>query len=224
MDMPTGARTARLAVPFTALATLALGGPVAAQAQSPPATLDRADGDRVSARAPRHAVVGSVVPVRGTVASRTAGRRVLVELATPRGWRTVDRARTTAKGRFLARWRVRQPGSFRLRVRPIDASPAPGRRARRRLNVYRPGTASWYGPGLYGQRTACGRTLSPGLRGVAHKSLPCGTAVTFRYGRRTVTVPVVDRCPFVAGREWDLTAASKRALGFPSGGIVLSTR
>ena len=64
---------------------------------------------------------------------------------------------------------------------------------------------SWFGPGLYGNGTACGQTLTRTLVGVAHRTLPCGTLVTFRYNGRTVTVPVVDRGPYVAGRTWDLT-------------------
>jgi Lytic transglycolase len=65
---------------------------------------------------------------------------------------------------------------------------------------------SWYGPGLYGNGTACGFKMTKGLVGVAHRSLPCGTMVTFRTSSgKTVTVPVVDRGPYVAGRTWDLT-------------------
>ena len=72
---------------------------------------------------------------------------------------------------------------------------------------------SWFGPHLYGNGTACGQTLTKALVGVAHRTLPCGTLVTFRYGGRTVTVPVVDRGPYVSGRTWDLTygACSKLA-------------
>jgi rare lipoprotein A len=42
---------------------------------------------------------------------------------------------------------------------------------------------------------------------VAHRSLPCGTKVTFRNpsNGRTVTVPVIDRGPYVSGRQWDLS-------------------
>jgi peptidoglycan hydrolase-like protein with peptidoglycan-binding domain len=36
-------------------------------------------------------------------------------------------------------------------------------------------TASYYGPGLWGNRMACGGVLRHGVRGVAHRSLPCGT-------------------------------------------------
>jgi hypothetical protein len=66
---------------------------------------------------------------------------------------------------------------------------------------------SWYGPGFYGNRTACGLAMTKGLVGVAHRTLPCGTRVTFRNpdNGRTVTAPVVDRGPYVAGRQWDLT-------------------
>jgi hypothetical protein len=73
---------------------------------------------------------------------------------------------------------------------------------------------SWYGPGFYGQGTACGYTLTENLMGVAHRTLPCGTMVTFRNPRngRVITVPVVDRGPYVAGRIWDLTGGACYAL------------
>lgn len=75
--------------------------------------------------------------------------------------------------------------------------------------------ASWYGPGFWGNRTACGLTLTADLHGVAHRTLPCGTRVTLRYGSITVTVPVVDRGPFIYTREFDLTYATRLALGCP---------
>lgn len=77
--------------------------------------------------------------------------------------------------------------------------------------------ASWYGPGLYGNRTACGQTLTPGLRGVAHKSLRCGTRLRICYHGRCVYARVVDRGPFIPGRTFDLTAATRYQLGFPNG-------
>lgn len=80
--------------------------------------------------------------------------------------------------------------------------------------------ASWYGPGFYGHGTACGQRLSEGMLGVAHKSLPCGTMVTFRKGGNVVRVPVIDRGPYVGGRMWDLTGATCRALGACSTGSV----
>ena len=44
--------------------------------------------------------------------------------------------------------------------------------------------------------------------------------MTLRKGNRIVRARVVDRGPFVAGREFDLTPAVKRALGFGSTGSV----
>ena len=77
------------------------------------------------------------------------------------------------------------------------------------------GNISWYGPGFYGKRTACGLAMTQSLLGVAHRTLPCGTRVTFRNpaNGRTITVPVVDRGPYVSGRQWDLTAGTCAALG-----------
>lgn len=100
-----------------------------------------------------------------------------------------------------------------------DPSPAPEtppasgsfpRPARRLL-----GAASWYkaitsfyGPGFYGRRTACGLALTKSLVGVAHRTLRCGTRVEFRYGGRVIIAPVVDRGPYVTGRLWDLTGGA----------------
>ncbi len=58
---------------------------------------------------------------------------------------------------------------------------------------------------------------------MANKTLPCGTLVTLHYGNRTIRVPVIDRGPYVAGRDFDLTEATKRALGFGDTGNVWST-
>lgn len=73
--------------------------------------------------------------------------------------------------------------------------------------------ASWYGPGFFGNRTACGNVYTPELLGVAHLTLPCGTTVTLTYGSRSVTVAVIDRGPYVAGRDLDLSSATRLALG-----------
>ncbi|MEP6693638.1 MAG: septal ring lytic transglycosylase RlpA family protein [Chloroflexota bacterium] len=83
-------------------------------------------------------------------------------------------------------------------------------------------TVSWYGPGFFENRLPCWPWLAanglpiqflPDTWGVAHKSLPCGTMVTLTHGANTVTVPVVDRGPYIAGREFDLSPRVKAALG-----------
>ena len=53
--------------------------------------------------------------------------------------------------------------------------------------------------------------------GVANRTLPCGTHVTFVYGGHQVTAVVDDRGPFVDGRDWDLNQNTAAALGF--GGV-----
>ena len=82
--------------------------------------------------------------------------------------------------------------------------------------------ASWYGPGFYGNRLPCWQWLQangkpiqyePDTWGVANKTLPCGTLLVLTHGANTITVPVVDRGPYVAGRELDLSPAVKAALG-----------
>ncbi|MBM3666352.1 MAG: hypothetical protein FJW90_02535 [Actinobacteria bacterium] len=73
--------------------------------------------------------------------------------------------------------------------------------------------ASWYGPGFYGNRTACGQTLTRKTIGVAHKKLPCGSRVVFAYEGRWARAKVIDRGPFIAGRTWDLTARLAERLG-----------
>ena len=72
----------------------------------------------------------------------------------------------------------------------------------------------------YGQGVACGGILQVPELGVANKTLPCGTEVTFRYGNRALRVPVIDRGPYIAGREWDLTGATAEALHFPGLGAI----
>jgi rare lipoprotein A (peptidoglycan hydrolase) len=56
--------------------------------------------------------------------------------------------------------------------------------------------------------------------GVAHKTAPCGTLITFTYSGRSLTVPVIDRGPYIVGREWDLTGPTAAALGFPGLGPI----
>jgi rare lipoprotein A len=90
-----------------------------------------------------------------------------------------------------------------------------------RVAVLRRALASWYGPGFYGHPVACGGgPLGPDQIGVAHRTLPCGTRLTLRYRGRTVQATVIDRGPFMGGREFDLTGATARALGFGGVGMI----
>jgi rare lipoprotein A len=75
--------------------------------------------------------------------------------------------------------------------------------------------ASWYGPGFYGNRTACGQVYTPEIIGVAHRTLRCGTMLVLEYHGRTMTVPVIDRGPYIAGRTLDLSNATRLVIGCP---------
>jgi rare lipoprotein A len=154
--------------------------------------------------------------VTGRARAAAAGRGVLLQRLGRRGWRTIDGTVTRAGGAFAFAFRPRRPGSSLLRL-VVDAS----LREIGRLNVYRRAAVSWYGPGLYGNKLSCGGILTPGTLGVAHKTLPCGAHVTLRRGNRVVRVPVVDRGPYVGGREFDLTAATSQRLHFGGVGSVL---
>ena len=121
------------------------------------------------------------------------------------GVRTETRART---------WTSRLVGD------PVRAVPAEGRQVRAssvpptvQVTVYKPARATRFGPEFYGHRTACGQVLRPHTLGVANRTLRCGTAVAIYYRGRTITVPVIDRGPYANGADWDLTAATARALG-----------
>jgi rare lipoprotein A len=135
-------------------------------------------------------------------------------------WVTLDRARLSASGRFALRHRAHVAESTLARVRLSNGQT----RRVGRLNVYRYAEASWYGPGLYGGHLGCGGTLTPGRLGVANKSLPCGSKLTLRHGGHSVRVRVIDRGPYVAGREFDLTAATAAKLHFHGHGAILVSR
>lgn len=188
--------------------TSPLGKPLSTTLRVRRANLNVLDGRRAS--------------VAGTLSPGVSGRTVVLQAKDRHGWNTVARSHTGAKGRFRLSYRPHGTGSQRVRVRFAgDAFGLTSRRTVGRLNVYRLAEASWYGGG---GGLACGGSLTSGTLGVANKTLPCGTLVTFRYGGRSIRVPVVDRGPYVAGREFDLTRATKEAIGFGDTGQVWSTR
>lgn len=176
------------------------------------------------------AVIGAptsttAIPGPRAVTARTAGlprRAVTLQALGSHGWRTLASTRTKANGRFRLRYMSSENTSELIRLRFAgDTEDRGAHRRLGRLDVYRLAEASWYGGG---GELACGGELTSSTLGVANKTLPCGTEVTLRYDGRTVEVRVIDRGPYVAGREFDLTEATKQALGFGGVGEVWSTR
>lgn len=208
---------------LAAAAALAIGADPAAAKPTPKREPARVKS-HISLHLSRHAVLGRArsVTLRGRV--RPAGRR-RVKVVVCGGGGEVVSAISNRDGAFRLAWNPEGIGAYRLR-----AYVAHGRRTRasasvpRRLTSYGSAVASYYGPGLYGGALACGGTLQPGTLGVAHKTLPCGARVKLRYGKRSLTVRVVDRGPYAAGRDFDLTEATKARLGFPDVGVLLVSR
>jgi rare lipoprotein A len=163
-------------------------------------------------------LAGQSAHVRGQLLPALAGRRIRLLGRSGRSWRTLATARTGGRGGFDLRYRAGDMGQRWLRVRFTGDRLNSGSWAHaRRLTVFRESVASWY---TDGGGTACGFHA---FYGVANRTLPCGTKVTFRSGGRSVTAVVDDRGPFVGGREWDLNQNTAGALGFGGVGAVWSS-
>ena len=214
----------RYLLPAVAAATaLTIGlAPAAAQTDSGHGHHERSRA-HVALHLSTHSVlVGNGLAVRGKV--RPSGRhRVKLVFRGPEA--AVRGVTTKSNGTFALRWVPGRTGSYAVRAYGVHDRRVTGSVSdARKLTTYRLAGASYSGPGLWGNGVACGGTLLPDTMGVANKTLPCGTMVKLRYHGRSVTVPVIDRGPYVAGRDYDLTEAVKRKLGFPGVGTVMASR
>jgi len=174
---------------MAASALVAVPGPAGSSAPIPARTVDAATLMAVSIALPAGSPATSILET--DIASRSAG------------WLGPDSA--------IAETALAAPAYGRSAVRqPVQKAMA-FNKSRWRHD----GNISWYGPGFYGRRTACGYAFTQTLIGVAHRTLPCGALVTFRNpaNGRQVTAPVVDRGPYVSGRTWDMSAGLCAALG-----------
>ncbi len=89
-------------------------------------------------------------------------------------------------------------------------------------NAFQRGTASWYGPGFHGRKTASGERFNSYDMTAAHRSLPFGTRlkVTNETNGRSVVVRVNDRGPFAHRRIIDLAKGPAQALGLTNAGTA----
>ena len=161
---------------------------------------------------------GHSVTLQGRLLPAAAGR--VVRLSGHRGgrWRMLARGRTRRTGRFALRYAVAGTGSTALRV-----SFAGGHGARASATSagtvvgLEPTVASWY---YDAGNTACGFHA---YYGVANKTLPCGTHVTFEYGGRSVVATVDDRGPYIYGRDYDFNQNLSARLGMSGVATVLAS-
>ena len=170
------------------------------------------------ARRSRAVIDGRDVALAGRLLPGRSGRHVAVQAHSGRGWTTVAHARTGARGRFDARFAAPTGANRHLRV--VFAGDRANARATGAAGLttsYVPTIASWYEDG---GNTGCGFHAE---YGVANKTLPCGTKVTFRSGARTVTATVDDRGPYVYGRDFDLNQNTAAALHFAGVGTVYAS-
>ncbi len=140
----------------------------------------------LTARTKKDVLRGKDIAIRGRLAPGVRDRKVTIQRQRNGDWDRIAIARTDGDGGYRAEWTPEELGSFPVRAKfeGDDLNGAIKQQVEHRVHVYRSAVSSWYGPGLYGNTTACGQTLRPDTVGVAHKTLPCGTKVALPLPRR----------------------------------------
>jgi hypothetical protein len=169
------------------------------------------------------AVVGMQVTLQGSIPG-AAGRPVLLQREDPRqGWVVIASTVAGPDGSFSAVWNVDRIGVFATRAILSATGAVQAASAQAQLTSitgYRAAKATYFGPGLFGRRTACGQRLTRRLRGIAHRTLPCGRRIPVFHHGRIVILPVIDRGPYTKGIDLDVTMAAARKLRMRTTGNV----
>jgi rare lipoprotein A len=179
-----------------------------------------ASGGGIAIATRASAILRNQLRFTGSVPTSDAGDTIEIERRgrqTGWAWSPTAHGIAGSDASFAVTWSTNHIGRFDIRAviegrrgvvtRAMSSSPTVT------ITVYRSSTATQFGPGFYGQKTACGETLKASTLGVANRTLKCGTAVAIYYRGRTIVVPVVDRGPYANSADWDLTEATGRALG-----------
>jgi rare lipoprotein A len=204
-----------LAVPASALASPTGGTPAPPTPAAGAPVSPTAVGGALAVT-PSALLQHQVAVVSGSVPVADAGHPLWLQVRRGRrSWVPVLSAAAAADGSFAISWRANRTGRLTLRVvssglastSSVTATPQVT------LSVYAQVVATWYGPGLYGNRTACGEKLTRHIVGVADRTLACGTPMTLTYNGQTLTLPVIDRGPYANGATLDLTQAAAEELG-----------
>jgi rare lipoprotein A (peptidoglycan hydrolase) len=148
-------------------------------------------------------------------AERRAAKRELARTAAAKRKAARERAERRAEKRAELARAERRADLRRAERRAEQRARAhqEARRAKQQARQRRGGwrnapIVTWYGPGFYGNRTACGVRYTRRIVGVAHRTLPCGTLVEFEWHGITAVAPVIDRGPFASrAYVFDFSAA-----------------
>ncbi|MBV9465953.1 MAG: hypothetical protein JO169_07550 [Solirubrobacterales bacterium] len=175
-----------------------------------------ASGNGITVTTRTTALLHGLLRFTGSVASAPGATVEIERLGRETGsaWSPTAHATIAQNGTFSVSWRVNHIGRFAIRALLVQGAGSRTGAASPNLTVtlYRPSIATTFGPGFYGQRTACGQTLRRNTIGLANRTLKCGTPVGIYYQGRTLVVPVIDRGPYANGADWDLTVATAHLL------------
>ena len=220
-----------LALPAAALASSGGGGltaggssttatvtPTAGSQPTPQSgnTIVSTSGGGITLQTRASAMLRKALAFSGTAPQSLAGDTIQIERSGHEtNWAWVSTVSTTiaSDGSFAVSWTTNHIGRFSIRALVSGAAAPAATTPSLTTTVYRPSLATQYGPGFYGQRTACGQKLKRGTIGVANRTLKCGESVAIYYQGRTLVVPVIDRGPYANGADWDLTEATGKVLG-----------
>lgn len=148
--------------------------------------------------------------------SKPQGQQLPSELAAISNSKAIQRAAPLASAKTKSSGKTRK-GSYSYVVR--------GKRYQTLASsddFVQEGSASWYGPGFHGKKTASGEIYDMHKMTAAHKRLPLGTKleVTNKRTGKTVVVTVNDRGPFHGNRILDLSHAAASQLGVLKSGVA----
>jgi rare lipoprotein A len=164
------------------------------------------------------AVAGQSTQINGRLLPGIAGRTVVLQVQQGQRWVSAAVARTRQGGGFDFRYVPTATSREHVEVAFAgDELNSQADSAQRSVVPMEYAEVSWYEDG---GSTACGFHAT---YGIASRTLPCGSKVTFSYGGRSVVATVDDRGPFVYSRLYDLSQSTAAALGMQGLATVLAS-
>lgn len=147
------------------------------------------------------------------------GERVQFQIRAQKRWKRIESAKVLRKsGEYKLRVSLSGAAKYRYRVALASEATSSAQISTSspvmtgNLTVYRPVLATWFGPGFYGSKMACGQVLTEDIVAVAHPTLPCGTSIEIFANGRVLRTQVLDKCSC----NIDLTAGAAKAIGMNS--------